>query len=454
MSLLAAFFKTQPRRRAAWTRFLGAREGAMAPIYAVSIIPVIMMLGAGIDYGTAENDKAKLDSALDAASLAAVSVSVSQPTTAQAQTTATNMFYGAISSLPNVTVTSLSVNVSDNAGVRTAVLKYTATMPTAVMKVVGRPTMTLQGSSTAAQNNPTYMNFYMLLDNTPSMGLAATPTDQTNLINATASRAHDPSCAFACHTTSGLDAAGLSDYYTVAKQIGVSTRIDLVRLATQQLMATAQSPTIQQVPNQFQMAIGTFGTTCQPAQQLTLLTGLTTPQNAASAAAGVDLMTIQYQNYLNDQCTDFNSALTQANAYIPSSGTGAGASSANPQNVLFMVTDGVNDSYNPSSCTINPTAPSSSTDPHDRCQEPINTSYCQAIKNKGIQIAVLYTTYLPVPNDSWYMTWINPFSSSISTNMKACASPGFYFEVNSSQSINTAMTALFTTVVRQARLTH
>ena len=440
MSLFDAILKTPARCGAAWARLLGAREGAVAPIYAVAIIPVIVMLGAGVDYGAAENDKAKLDAALDAASLAAVSVSASQPTTAQAQTVATNMFYGAISSLPNVAVTSLSVNVSDKAGVRTAALSYTATTPTAFMKIVGRPTMTLGGSSTAAQNNPTYMDFYLLLDNTPSMGLGATQTDINNLINATASKAQDSSCAFACH-----DLSGASDYYTLAKQIGVTMRIDVVRQATQQLMDTAQS--MAAVTNQFRMAIGTFGTACiapGATQQLSLVTGLTDPASAKSAASAVDLMTIQYQNYNNDQCTDFNAALTQANAYIPSPGDGS--SSASPQKILFLVSDGVNDSYDPSACQQNTTS--------GRCQESINTSYCQTMKNRGVQIAVLYTTYLPLPNNSWYMSWIAPFASSISTNMQNCASPGLYFEVSPTQGISAAMNALFTTVVRQARLTH
>jgi hypothetical protein len=71
-----------------------------------------------------------------------------------------------------------------------------------------------------------------------------------------------------------------------------------------------------------------------------------------------------------------------------------------------------------------------------------------------VQIAVLYTTYLPLPTNAWYNQWIAPFSSQISTNMQSCASPGLYFEVSPTQGISDAMTALFEKTVEQARLTH
>jgi hypothetical protein len=75
------------------------------------------------------------------------------------------------------------------------------------------------------------------------------------------------------------------------------------------------------------------------------------------------------------------------------------------------------------------------------------------MKNRGIRIAVLYTTYLPITANPWYNQWIAPFSSSIATNMQACASPGLYFEVSPSQGISEAMNALFQKAVAEAHLT-
>ena len=76
---------------------------------------------------------------------------------------------------------------------------------------------------------PQYIDFYLLLDNSPSMGVGATPADVTTMVNNTPDK-----CAFACH-----DLSNANNYYNLAKSLGVTTRIDVLRTATQQLMDTA-----------------------------------------------------------------------------------------------------------------------------------------------------------------------------------------------------------------------
>ena len=85
---------------------------------------------------------------------------------------------------------------------------------------------------------------------------------------------------------------------------------------------------------------------------------------------------------------------------------GTGTPNSTPQEVLFIVSDGVDDEVS-SSC-------SQSLD-GNRCQQPFNTTWCTTVKNRGIQIAVLYTDYLPLPTNSWYNNWIAPFQSKIAT---------------------------------------
>lgn len=79
---------------------------------------------------------------------------------------------------------------------------------------------------------------------------------------------------------------------------------------------------------------------------------------------------------------------------------------------------------------------------------------CNALKVRGVSIAVLYTTYLPLPTNGWYNQWIAPFQSGIGTQMQACASPELYFEVSPTQGIADAMLALFDRVVKQTHLTN
>jgi len=163
-------------------------------------------------------------------------------------------------------------------------------------------------------------------------------------------------------------------------------------------------------------------------------------------------MTVPYQNYNSDQDTDFEAALGNINKEIASPGDGTTA--AKPQKILFLVSDGVADANYPITCS-QPTS-------GGRCQEPITVADCTAIKDRGVKIAVLYTTYLALPTNSWYMTWIDPFNagpygpsvnSKIAQNMQSCATPGFYFEVSPTDGIAQAMEALFQKALQSARLT-
>lgn len=170
--------------------------------------------------------------------------------------------------------------------------------------------------------------------------------------------------------------------------------------------------------------------------------------NAKTAAANINVEEVYSNNWLtktsqnNDTDTNFESAMSGINTLMPLPGTGTPAST--PQEVLFIVTDGVDDEVSAScSQTLDGT----------RCQQPFNTAMCTTVKNRGIQIAVLYTAYLPLPTNSWYNSWIAPFQNQISSNMESCASPGMFFSVTTDGDITAAMQTLFQQAVAAARLT-
>jgi Flp pilus assembly protein TadG len=432
--------------RAAWLHgayvrgFLCQTQGSVAILFALAVVPIILSIGAAADYSMASRVKAKLDAAADAAALAAVNKTALSMTAAAAQMQSLNMFKAETQQVANATVGSATATVTDNGTGRTSVVSYTAAVPAAFMGLVGINSLTVAGTSRAASAIPTYIDFYLLLDNTPSMGVGATTADINTMVANTSDK-----CAFACHQ---MDISP-NDYYGLAKKLGVTMRIDVVRSATQQLMDTASN--LQTVPGQFRVAIYTFGAKAEAAG-LTTITSLTSSLSSAkSAASAIDLMTVPYQNYASDTDTDFDSIFTAVNKAIPNPGDGF----TSPQKVLFFVSDGVADEVNSSSCTQPTTTGQdpSTKKKYVRCQEPLTVSLCTAIKNRGIKIAVLYTTYLPLPTNGWYNSWIAPFSSQIATNMQSCASPGLYFEVSPTDGIASAMAALFQKAVQQARLT-
>ena len=148
-------------------------------------------------------------------------------------------------------------------------------------------------------------------------------------------------------------------------------------------------------------------------------------------------------NNNSDMDTNFETAMSTINSIMPN--PGPGTPNSTPQEVLFIVSDGVDDEQ-----SVNCSQPLGG----NRCQAPFDTTWCTTVKNRGIQIAVLYTAYLPLPTNSWYNSWIAPFQSQIASNMQSCASPGLFFQVTTDGDITAAMQALFGQAIATARLTN
>jgi hypothetical protein len=165
--------------------------------------------------------------------------------------------------------------------------------------------------------------------------------------------------------------------------------------------------------------------------------------------------------------------MTVVNNNMPAPGDGSTSSQA--MQFLFVVTDGVQDqpvkSKSGTGNVQDTIAPKSSYVPPNvttlanlysskngnvsgtRLISVLDTSLCDAVKTRNIRIAVLYTPYLPVTNNAFYNSWVAPISSNIPTQLKACASPGFYFEVTPTQGIDEAMQAMFQAALSAVRLT-
>jgi Flp pilus assembly protein TadG len=424
------------------------QRGNIAVIFALSLIPVLSCIGCAIDYSRATQLRSKLQAAIDAASVGSVSKKSPAFIAAGSMTSdgpipagvtdATNIFNGNMSGTSGYTLNSMSAVVTKSGSSVTSTTTFSAEVPTTFMNVVGKTAMTVTGTSNAVTSMPLYIDFYLLLDNSPSMGVGATPSDVAKMVSNT-----PDACAFACH-----DLNDNNNYYKLAKTLGVTTRIDVLRSATQQLMDTAAST--QTYTTQFRMAIYDFGSSAQNANLRALFSLSSSLSSAKTAAGTIDLMTVNGQNDNNDQDTNYTSVFPAINSAI--SAPGAGTSSA-PQKYLFFVSDGVADENIGGACLKPRTG--------GRCQSPINPALCKTIKDRGVKIAVLYTTYLALPTNAWYNTWIAPFNigpygpspnSEIAQNMESCASPGLYFEVSLTQGISQAMNALFQKAIADARI--
>src|ERR1700722_6439326 len=433
-------------------RFIRDRNGNVAMIFALSIIPCVFLTGMALDFSAAIQKRVILNAAADAAALAAVTPTMMGQTGTVAKAEATSVFNAMASTVTNVTGATPTVTITSSGGglTRTALVTYTANstnlFPNVLKMVFGQSEASwpIAGKSTSTSSTSPNINFYLLLDNSPSMNIAATTAGINTMVNATSAQG---GCAFACHESNpaadNLGNPNGEDNYTLAQNLGVTTRIENMASATQSLMSTATSTEAANNAT-YDMAIYTFNYSGTSTVQ-SLTSNLTT---AANAAAGIDVLEVYDNNNLtssnanNDTDTNFPSAMSQINGIMPNPGTGAGSST--PQEVLFLVSDGVQDDN---------TGVCSETLSGTRCQAPFDPTWCTTVKNRGIRSAVLYAAYLPLPTNTWYNTWVSPWQSQIATNMQSCASTGLYFSITTDGDISTAMQALFQQAVATARLT-
>lgn len=391
-------------------RFLHDRNGNFGLLTALIAVPLIACAGLAVDLSNAYQIRTELMGAADAAAVGVISAS--SPALAQAQQmtgdgdiqVATQdgqaLFLAQRSSSTAALPSSVSIKVTKTGGAISSAVTFSTQVPTTLLRVLGINSVPVSGSATAAYKTDSYSDFYMLLDNSPSMGIGATTKDITTLKAATV---HSPdgagqSCAFACHMGT-IDSKGVlhedaSSNYIIARQNNVTLRIDVVTKAVNTLLSTVTNS--ESNPGQFRVAEYIFGSTAPASEtasgySIEKVIGLTSDVAAASTAASkIQLMLTPHHSYDDDALTSFNTALTSIGKEMPLNG-GTGTSSASRQQVVFFVTDGVSDGRQ-TSCMKTYVD-------QDRCIQPIDVSQCTALKNRNIKIAILYTTYVPLTGD-------------------------------------------------------
>jgi len=436
--------------------FLRAKRGNVAIITALAAIPMCLLAGSGIDYGTAVDRQSQLNAIADAAALAAVTPAMMSQSTTQAQTAAQNTFNAQAAAVSNINWANgqLTVTVTTSGAKRTATVSYATTYNTYFPTLLGKTTIALSGSSSATGGMAPNIDFYLLLDDSPSMAIAATQAGINTMVSKTSSQG---GCAFGCHQSNpakdNLGNPNGEDNYALARNLGVTLRIDLLNQASQNLMDTAQ--TTENTKNaKYRMAIYAFDYQVNSLQTLT--SNLAT---AKASAANLSLLQVYSNNFLtstknnNDEDTDYDTAMSTINSAMPNPGSGTNNAGDTPQEVLFFVTDGVEDecmspalnAYNGGGC-------------RQQYLMNSNTDWCSKIKNRGIRIAILYTEYLPLPTNAWYMNFngagagISSFQANIGNQLQSCASPGLYTKVNTGGDVSAALQQLFAAAVQSAYL--
>lgn len=183
------------------------QDGTILITMVAAVIPLTFLIGFGVDYSRAEMLQTQLNAAADAAALAGVDPTIILQPDATATTAASNMFNAQASKLNGLASYSMTPQVADAASgsggalgyLRKVTVAYTAKTQNLFSTILGVPTLTIAGTSTASAQQPPNINFYLAMDNSPSMLLPSRSSGLTAVTNATSTSQLSSGCDFACH---------------------------------------------------------------------------------------------------------------------------------------------------------------------------------------------------------------------------------------------------------------
>ncbi|MBX9709489.1 MAG: pilus assembly protein [Xanthobacteraceae bacterium] len=173
--------------RAAFARFRADERGNIAVIFAITLLPMLGLVGAAIDYTRANNARTALQSALDTTALMISKDAASLPAN-QVQARA-QQYFNALYTHTEAPVSNFTANYTANTGSGSSVVvTANSTIQTDFIKVLGSQfnQLGLNGASTTKWGS-TKLRVALALDNTGSMQdngkIGALRTAATNLVN-------------------------------------------------------------------------------------------------------------------------------------------------------------------------------------------------------------------------------------------------------------------------------
>ncbi|MEE8658082.1 hypothetical protein CGLAMM_05605 [Acetobacteraceae bacterium EV16G] len=433
----------------ATTKLLRDRRAGIAIIVAFSIIPLVIAAGVAFDYAKAFWIKFKFDQIADASALYAVSRPMMNESDATTEQRTKDLFTaqaGTIIQKQAIHLSALTVTVkTDGNGVRHAELTYSATIPVDFDKMLGRSSLSIAGDTDTLNKRNPNIDFHILLDTSPSM---AFPTTDEGLT--TVSESNYRHCQFACHSSHGLQGTlqdgSKGDLYAVARSYNIELRIDDESLAVSKLAQFAAAAE-KESGAQYRVSISEFNIRTN---FKTLLDTTADLSKVPGAVTGLEPTLYWKDRCQTESCspddpgdenraTASSDAFEKINNYIPD--PGSGAPQDKPQAVLFIVTDGMRDETR-----------------KDHLPDfGFEESKCQALKDRGIRLGVLYTVYSPKScsgDESWCGKNVAPRMDEIEPALKACSSDGLFVRVDTDQDIVTALQNLFAEAITTARISH
>jgi Flp pilus assembly protein TadG len=390
------------------------RGGNVAIVVALTLVPMIVAVGASFDYIRTYNVRQRMQSDLDTALIAAVKEIDTDDAVALKQKVS-DWFHAQVEN--SYALGDIDIDTSNHKITATA----SGTVPTTLMKIANIDTVDVSVASAVKGPATSYLNVYIVIDTSPSMLLAATTAGQSTMYSGIG-------CQFACHT-GDAHKIGNKTYnnnyeYSTAKSIKL--RADVAGDAVKDVLALID--TSDSNHQRIKVGLYSLGDTLTEVLAPTLSTD-TARNRLTTSSYGLTSATSKAATYFDVSLATLKQKVGTYGAYW------------------------------------NKVA-------------PLNPDWCAYVKNQSATMAVLYTEYLPLTSDwgynatvgstmasaNWKGTYGGTMQSGVSTSitrrdyipyaLSDCASSkSLFLSASSSAEITAGLSALFTQYLASVRLT-
>lgn len=418
-----------PTLRQLAERFARAREGVLPVVFALAMVPGVALMGMAIDFAGAHASKAQLQSAADAAALEALTASERYESEAGNEADfkkndsgykpiarAQELFKVLATASPSFRNPQAAIEVERKGRKFTVRLAYSAEYINTMPNLTFASVLPVEGiaGSTQSVSGAGFLDIHTLLDTSSSMGIGASNADIAALEawkeGPNYNHYEKKGCAFSCHGE---------------KPAGVQLRIDVMRDAVLEMIKSAEAEHKKQEkddPARIRIALNKFD------HQPFLIEALSSDYTKlSSVVSDIRLHPAGHRG------TNAKRAIDWLAPNVPKSGNGL--SQGTPRRFVFIVTDGLQDRY-PTWHVINFPGPFGA----GNRTGAIDPAACQALKAKGITVAILYTTHIGIKGYEWY--WQKP-QPSVRPNLLACASDQFFFEASNAAQMQAEFKKMF-----------
>lgn len=416
--------------------FKNGDGGSVAIIFAFALIPVVLMVGAAVDYSRALAMREPLQVAVDAAALAAVS-DVKLSTSEQEMEDNARMYFEAniqtnLTDAQRAMLSGYDIDlvVDQSTGTRQATVSFNAAIATSFMQVAGITSLDVSGVARAEAGTSKYIDFHVFVDLSDSMGLAADEAARTVLkAKSPTVLASKETCEFACHVKQA--SKDTETLLQTARKNNVKLRVDVAKEGIGVLLDEATAA-IDETATVSRFSISGFNGQTWP------IGGLSENHSTVRTAVGKLELGYGVTSYAN---TWFD---VSAPTFLTSiKALDAAATDRSASKVVVLVTDGLQSQMGGSGTTNG-----------KKQIRPFDLDQCTAIKNAGYSLAVVYTRYYDIPYNGWYNTYVKPIRESLETNLRACASKDLFAVGDTPAEIHDAFAQIFNNAKSLTHLTH